>query len=77
MNGAVKQDGNTKDMLFSIPRLIQHISTIMTLEVGDHLLRSILGSADLESGLRRETSFSRARRLVLARSVLATRWSAH
>ncbi|KAI0707711.1 hypothetical protein C8Q76DRAFT_627723 [Earliella scabrosa] len=38
VNGAVKQDGNTKDMLFSIPRLIQHISTIMTLEEGDLIL---------------------------------------
>lgn len=33
MNGATKQDGNTKDMIFPIPRLIHHISTIMTLEV--------------------------------------------
>ncbi|KAL7283716.1 hypothetical protein ACG7TL_003152 [Trametes sanguinea] len=33
INGAVKQDGNTKDMIFPIPRLIHHISTIMTLEV--------------------------------------------
>ncbi|KAI0748432.1 hypothetical protein C8Q80DRAFT_1219586 [Daedaleopsis nitida] len=38
VNGTVKQDGNTKDMLFSIPRLIQHISTIMTLEEGDLIL---------------------------------------
>ncbi|KAI1788398.1 hypothetical protein LXA43DRAFT_1025677 [Ganoderma leucocontextum] len=33
VNGAVKQDGNTKDMIFSIPKLIEHVSTIMTLEV--------------------------------------------
>ncbi|KAI0373075.1 hypothetical protein BV20DRAFT_963576 [Pilatotrama ljubarskyi] len=38
VNGAVKQDGNTKDMIFSIPRLIHHISTIMTLEEGDLIL---------------------------------------
>ena len=33
VNGAVKQDGNTKDMIFSIPKLIEHVSSIMTLEV--------------------------------------------
>ena len=33
VNGAVKQDGNTKDMIFTIPQLIEHVSTIMTLEV--------------------------------------------
>ncbi|TBU35563.1 hypothetical protein BD311DRAFT_744210 [Dichomitus squalens] len=38
VNGAVKQDGNTKDMIFSIPKLIEHISTIMTLEEGDLIL---------------------------------------
>ncbi|KAI0822812.1 hypothetical protein BC628DRAFT_1340573 [Trametes gibbosa] len=38
VNGAVKQDGNTKDMIFPIPRLIHHISTIMTLEEGDLIL---------------------------------------
>ncbi|KAI0331058.1 hypothetical protein GY45DRAFT_1249514 [Cubamyces sp. BRFM 1775] len=38
INGAVKQDGNTKDMIFPIPRLIHHISTIMTLEEGDLIL---------------------------------------
>ena len=29
----MKQDGTTKDMLFRIPKLIHHVSTIMTLEV--------------------------------------------
>ncbi|KAH9931706.1 uncharacterized protein BXZ73DRAFT_47291 [Epithele typhae] len=38
VNGTVQQDGNTKDMLFPVPRLIQHISTIMTLEEGDLIL---------------------------------------
>ena len=37
INGAVKQDGNTKDMIFQIPRLIEHISSIMTLEVRSSL----------------------------------------
>ncbi|OJT08693.1 Acylpyruvase FAHD1, mitochondrial [Trametes pubescens] len=38
VNGTTKQDGNTKDMIFPIPRLIHHISTIMTLEEGDLIL---------------------------------------
>ena len=33
INGAIKQDGLTGDMIFRIPRLIEHVSSIMTLEV--------------------------------------------
>jgi len=38
--GAMKvvQDGNTKDMIFRIPRLIEHVSSIMSLEAGDLIL---------------------------------------
>ncbi|KAJ7355846.1 hypothetical protein DFH08DRAFT_803785 [Mycena albidolilacea] len=32
INGAFKQNGTTADMIFKIPRLIEHISSIMTLE---------------------------------------------
>ena len=35
MNGVVKQDGNTKDMYFKIPRIIAELSRGMTLEPGD------------------------------------------
>ncbi|KAK2459433.1 hypothetical protein APHAL10511_008544 [Amanita phalloides] len=38
VNGQLKQDGLTKDMIFKIPRLISHVSSIMTLEEGDVLL---------------------------------------
>jgi len=38
INGAIKQEGNTADMIFRIPRLIEHISSIMTLEEGDLIL---------------------------------------
>jgi len=38
VNGVFKQNGNTKDMMFKIPRLIEHVSSIMTLEEGDLLL---------------------------------------
>lgn len=33
MNNQLKQDGKTKDMIFGIPRLLEHVSSIMTLEV--------------------------------------------
>ncbi|KAK7693896.1 hypothetical protein QCA50_003469 [Cerrena zonata] len=38
INGAIKQNGSTGDMIFRIPRLIEHVSSIMTLEEGDLLL---------------------------------------
>ncbi|KAG8736844.1 hypothetical protein FRC12_017424 [Ceratobasidium sp. 428] len=38
INGDFKQNGTTADMMNRIPRLIQHVSSIMTLEEGDLLL---------------------------------------
>eukprot|EP01136_Pigoraptor_vietnamica_P009027 Opistho-1_new@45107 len=38
IDGVTKQDGNTRDMLFPIPMLIQAVSRHMTLEPGDLLL---------------------------------------
>ena len=35
---AMKQNGNTKDMIFSVPFLISYISDIFTLEGGDVIL---------------------------------------
>ena len=35
VNGQVKQDGNTRDMMFSIDRIVQHISQFCTLQPGD------------------------------------------
>ena len=35
LNGQTMQDGNTADMIFSIPRLIEILSEVMTLEPGD------------------------------------------
>ena len=35
VNGKVKQDSNTRNMIFSIPEVIEFISNIMTLEKGD------------------------------------------
>ena len=38
VNGTIKQDGNTKDMIFTIPKLISWISERMLLEPGDLIL---------------------------------------
>jgi 2-keto-4-pentenoate hydratase/2-oxohepta-3-ene-1,7-dioic acid hydratase in catechol pathway len=37
VNGEVRQDGNTRDMIFDIPRLIESLSEGLTLEPGDIL----------------------------------------
>lgn len=38
VNGEQRQNGNTKDMIFTIPRLISYISEYFTLEPGDLIL---------------------------------------
>ena len=38
VNGEVRQNGNTKDMVFGVPQLIRYCSEIMTLEEGDLIL---------------------------------------
>jgi 2-keto-4-pentenoate hydratase/2-oxohepta-3-ene-1,7-dioic acid hydratase in catechol pathway len=35
VNGDVRQDSRTSDMVFEVARLIEHLSTVMTLEPGD------------------------------------------
>ena len=35
MNGAVRQDSSTADLIFDVPTLIAFVSAHMTLEVGD------------------------------------------
>ncbi len=35
LNGEIKQDGNTSDMVFDVPTLVSFISHVMTLEPGD------------------------------------------
>ncbi len=35
VNGQVRQDGNTSDMIFPVDRLVSHLSQAMTLEPGD------------------------------------------
>jgi len=38
LNGDVVQDGNTRDLIFDIPTLIAHVSSVMTLLPGDVIL---------------------------------------
>lgn len=38
VNGEVRQSASTRDMVYRVPRLIAHISRIMTLEPGDIIL---------------------------------------
>lgn len=38
VNGEVKQDGNTEDLIFSVATILSYISTFMTLEPGDLVL---------------------------------------
>ncbi|MEM0896822.1 MAG: fumarylacetoacetate hydrolase family protein, partial [Verrucomicrobiota bacterium] len=38
VNGELRQDGNTRDMIFDVPEILSYISTFLTLVPGDLLL---------------------------------------
>lgn len=38
LNGALVQDGNTTDMIFSVPQMLVDLSAVMTLEPGDVII---------------------------------------
>jgi 2-keto-4-pentenoate hydratase/2-oxohepta-3-ene-1,7-dioic acid hydratase in catechol pathway len=38
LNGDLKQDGNTRDLIFDIPTLVEHVTSVMTLLPGDVIL---------------------------------------
>ncbi|GAB2745328.1 fumarylacetoacetate hydrolase family protein [Nocardioides pakistanensis] len=38
LNGDLKQDGSTKDLIFDVPTLVSHVSSVMTLLPGDVIL---------------------------------------
>ncbi len=38
LNGDLKQDGRTRDMIFDVPTLVAHVSSVMTLLPGDVIL---------------------------------------
>ena len=43
VNGEIKQNGNTKDMIYKIPRIISYISQFIKLEYGDLILSGTPG----------------------------------
>ena len=49
VNGTVKQNGNTKDMIYKLPRIISYISQYFKLENGDLILT---GTPEGVSGVR-------------------------
>ena len=51
VNGELVQEGNTRDMIFSIPVLIEYLSGFMTLDRGDIILTGTpKGSVDTKAG---------------------------
>jgi 2-keto-4-pentenoate hydratase/2-oxohepta-3-ene-1,7-dioic acid hydratase in catechol pathway len=38
LNGDLQQDGSTKDLIFDVPTLVAHVSSVMTLLPGDVIL---------------------------------------
>jgi 2-keto-4-pentenoate hydratase/2-oxohepta-3-ene-1,7-dioic acid hydratase in catechol pathway len=38
LNGDLKQDGSTTDLIFDVPTLVAHVSSVMTLLPGDVIL---------------------------------------
>jgi len=65
VNGAVKQNGSTKDMIFSIPYLISFVSKTITLEAGDVILTGtpdgvgpVSSGDEIECGLNKLVNMS-------------------
>ena len=56
VNGELRQDGHTRDLMFSIARIIEFVSQAITLEAGDVILTGTpAGVAALADGDRLET----------------------
>jgi 5-oxopent-3-ene-1,2,5-tricarboxylate decarboxylase/2-hydroxyhepta-2,4-diene-1,7-dioate isomerase len=65
VNGVVTQQGNTRDMIFSIPALIAWLSSFMTLDAGDLILTGTPeGLADTPAGAEVVTEIEQVGRLV-------------
>ena len=51
VNGKVTQEGNTRDLVFDIPHLIEYLSSFMTLRAGDVILTGTPeGVVDVQAG---------------------------
>jgi len=65
VNGELTQEGNTKDMIFSIPVLMEYLSSFMTLNAGDIILTGTpKGSVDTPVGAEVITEIEGIGRLV-------------
>ena len=62
LNGDLKQDGSTADLIFDIPTLVAHITSVMTLLPGDVILTGTPeGVGPMEVGDEVEVSIARHR----------------
>ncbi len=51
VNGELRQEGNTKDMIFDVPYLIEYLSGFMTLQAGDMIATGCpKGTSDVKAG---------------------------
>ena len=51
VNGELRQQGNTRDLVFDIPSLIEYLSDFMTLDAGDVILTGTPeGVSNVEAG---------------------------
>ncbi len=63
VNGQVRQNGNTSDMIFSVDRIIEHLSRYFTLKMGDYIFTGTpagvgpIKVGDRLQGFIEETSF--------------------
>lgn len=65
VNGKITQEGNTKDMIFSVPALIEYLSSFMTLDKGDIILTGTpVGVVNVEVGDEIVTEIDNIGRLV-------------
>jgi 5-oxopent-3-ene-1,2,5-tricarboxylate decarboxylase/2-hydroxyhepta-2,4-diene-1,7-dioate isomerase len=65
INGELKQEGNTRDMIFDIPYLIEYFSSFMTLQPGDMIATGTPeGLADVQPGDEVIVEVERVGRLV-------------
>ncbi|WP_374724248.1 fumarylacetoacetate hydrolase family protein [Calidifontibacillus erzurumensis] len=65
VNGQLTQEGNTKDMIFNIPFLIEYLTSFMTLNKGDIILTGTpVGAVNVEVGDEVVTEIEQIGRLV-------------
>jgi len=50
VNGAIKQDSTTADMIFTVPELLAHVSQVMTLEPGDIIVTGTPSGVGIATG---------------------------